>query len=193
MSFRRRLGTRITTPIVPFLSRIGLTPDALTWIGLFIILAAAILIAKGHLLIGGILVLFSGLFDILDGALARYKQKTSKFGAILDSTFDRISEAVVLLALIFLYTRQGDTWIACLCAFVIVVSFLISYIKARAEGLGLDCEVGIFTRAERVLVMAAGLIFNLVLIALVILAVFSLVTVVQRLLHVYKSGRNPQN
>lgn len=190
MSFRRNLGSKITTPLVPILSKIGFTPDALTWTGLVIIIAAAVLIALDYLLVGGILVLLSGLFDILDGALARYKQKTTKFGAVLDSTFDRISEAAVLFALIYLYAQQADLLIVCLCALVIVFSFLISYVKARAEGLEIDCNVGLFTRAERVIVMAAGLIFNLVLIALIILALFSLVTVIQRLLHVYRRSRN---
>jgi CDP-diacylglycerol--glycerol-3-phosphate 3-phosphatidyltransferase len=134
-------------------------------------------------------VLVAGLCDILDGALARYKGKTSKFGAVLDSTFDRISEAAVLFGLIYLYSQSGNLLLVSLSASAIIFSFLISYVKARAEGLGLSCEVGLFTRTERVLVIAGGLILNLVWIALIILALFSFITTIQRLVHVYQGNR----
>jgi CDP-diacylglycerol--glycerol-3-phosphate 3-phosphatidyltransferase len=190
LSFRRKIGNGITAPLVPFLNKIGLTPDAVTWAGLLIILAAAVLVALNHLLIGGILVLLSGLCDILDGALARYRGRSSKFGAVLDSTFDRISEAAVLFGMVYLYSLSGNIFLVSLCVAAIIFSFLISYVKARAEGLGLTCEVGLFTRTERVLVMAAGLICNLVWIALIILVLFSFITVIQRLVHVYRRARS---
>ncbi|HJX03244.1 MAG TPA: CDP-alcohol phosphatidyltransferase family protein [Dehalococcoidia bacterium] len=190
MSFRRKIGNSITAPLIPFLGKIGLTPDAVTWAGLLIILAAAVLVALNHLLIGGILVLLSGLCDILDGALARYRGRSSKFGALLDSTFDRISEAAVLFGLVYLYSLSGNILLVSLSVAAIIFSFLISYVKARAEGLGLTCEVGLFTRTERVLVMAAGLICNLVWIALIIMVLFSFITMIQRLVHVYRRARS---
>lgn len=189
MNIRRKLGSKITGPIVPLLARVGLTPNMITLLGLLIIIVAAVMVGMRYLLIGGILVLVAGLCDILDGALARYKGRTTKFGAVLDSTLDRVSEASILIALIYFYAVEGKPVYVCLGAADILFSLLISYIKARAEALQLDCEVGWFTRTERVIVMALGLIFNLMWVALIILAVFGVITVVQRLVHVYKRAK----
>lgn len=189
MNLRRKLGNKITSPIVPLLAKTGLSPNMITWLGLLIIIAAAVLIGMQYLLIGGILVLVAGLCDILDGALARYIGKTTKFGAVLDSTLDRVSEASILIALIYFYAVEGNPFYVCLGAANILFSLLISYIKARAEALQLDCEVGWFTRTERVIVVALGLIFNLMWVALIILAVFGLITVIQRLVYVYKRAK----
>ncbi len=96
MDLRRIAAAKITTPLVPFLSRLGISPDILTWIGLLITAGAAAAIAINYLLLGGLLILFSGLFDILDGALARYSNKSTVFGALLDSTFDRLSGGITI-------------------------------------------------------------------------------------------------
>lgn len=194
MDFRRSIGSRITTPIVPFLSKIGITPDILTVIGCAVNIGAAVVVAMNHLLIGGILTLVSGLFDILDGALARYTGKSTKFGALLDSTLDRVSEAAIFFGLLILYAGSGDLLMSSLVIAALILSFLISYIRARAEGLDIECSVGFFTRTERVLIMAFGLIFSilipyLMLIVLSILVIFSFITVIQRLVHVYKQTR----
>jgi CDP-diacylglycerol--glycerol-3-phosphate 3-phosphatidyltransferase len=186
MDFRRYLGQKITTPLVPFLSKLGLTPDLLTWMGLIINLAAAVVVACDYLLIGGILVAFSGFFDVFDGALARYTQKTTTFGALLDSTFDRISEAALLSGLMVYYFKSGDLLVISLLIVALIFSFLISYIRARAEGLGIDCKVGFFTRMERVIIVVIGLIFPTVLFfMIIILALLSFITVIQRLVYVY--------
>ena len=195
MDFRRSIGSKITTPIVPFLSKIGITPDILTIIGCVVNIGAAALVAMNNLLVGGILTLVSGLFDILDGALARYTGKSTKFGALLDSTLDRVSEAVIFLGLVILYAGMGDLLMCCLAIAALIFSFLISYVRARAEGLDIECSVGFFTRTERVLIMAFGLIFSilipyLMLIVLSILVLFSFITVIQRIVHVYKQTRN---
>jgi CDP-diacylglycerol--glycerol-3-phosphate 3-phosphatidyltransferase len=194
MDFRRSIGSKITTPIVPFLSKIGMTPDILTVIGLVINIGAAVVVAMNHLLIAGILTLVSGLFDILDGALARHTNKSTKFGALLDSTFDRISEAAIFFGLLLLYAGSGDLLMSSLVMAALILSFMISYIRARAEGLNIECSVGFFTRTERVLIMAVGLIFSfltpyLMLAVLCILVLFNLITVIQRLVHVYKQTR----
>jgi CDP-diacylglycerol---glycerol-3-phosphate 3-phosphatidyltransferase len=187
---RRKLGYRITSPIVRVLSKTGVTPNALTFINLALSIVAAYVIATGHLALGGALVLISGLFDLLDGALARFTDQATKFGAVLDSTFDRISEAVTLCGLAIWYVpREGATLEIALIFVVLIGSFLVSYVRARAEGLGWDCRVGLFTRAERVIVLAAGLLINQILIALCVLAVFVLVTVVQRLVYLWKQGQ----
>ena len=189
MDFRRIISNRITGPLVPFLSKIGLTPDAVTWIGLVINLAAAAVIALGHLLTGGILLIVAGLFDILDGALARYSNKTTTFGAILDSTFDRLSEAALLCGLLVYSVLNGYSTELYLIFAVLVFSFLVSYVRARSEGMGIECRVGLFTRAERVIILALGLLLNQVLIALIVLAFFSFFTFGQRMFHVYRKTK----
>jgi CDP-diacylglycerol--glycerol-3-phosphate 3-phosphatidyltransferase len=133
---------------VPTLSRTGITPDILTWLGLVLNIITATVIATGHLLIGGVLVLVAGLFDIFDGALARYTQKTTTFGSLLDSTFDRISEAAVLFGLLFFSVTNENVLETFLIFGVMTASFLISYVRARSEGLGIDCRTGLFTRTE---------------------------------------------
>lgn len=178
---RANLALRITNPVIGILGKSGIKPDALTFTGLAINIGAAYVIATGHFPLGGILILVAGLFDLLDGALARFAKKTTKFGAILDSTVDRISEAAIFCGLLVWY-MPGRSEILLIFA-VLIGSFLVSYIRARAEGLGLECKGGLFTRAERVIVLAVGLLVNQVVIALWILVVFVYITVVQRLVY----------
>ncbi|HJX69816.1 MAG TPA: CDP-alcohol phosphatidyltransferase family protein, partial [Dehalococcoidia bacterium] len=178
-----------TAPLVKVLARTRLTPNTLTFMGFLGGVAAGVVIAKEWLLLGGCLVLFSGAFDLFDGSLARAKGQSTKFGALLDSTLDRLGEAVVLLGLLILYLGQDSTWKPLLIYITFVGSVLVSYVKARAEGLGIKCEVGIFTRAERIIVLALGLILGhwiegAVLIVLCILATLALVTVLQRLIYI---------
>jgi len=187
---RRILAYRITSPIVGILSKSGITPNALTLTNLALNIVAAYVIATGHFLLGGVLILGSGLFDLLDGALARFSKQTTKFGAVLDSTVDRISEAATLCGLLIWYVPQeGATLEIVLILAVLIGSFLVSYIRARAEGLGWQCQVGLFTRAERVIVLAVGLLINQIFVALCILTVFVFVTVVQRLVYVWKQEK----
>jgi CDP-diacylglycerol--glycerol-3-phosphate 3-phosphatidyltransferase len=192
---RRNLGYRITSPIVGILSKSGITPNTLTLTNLALNIVAAYVIATGHFLLGGVLILGSGLFDLLDGALARFTKQTTKFGAVLDSTVDRISEAATLCGLLIWYVPQeGATLEIALILAVLIGSFLVSYIRARAEGLGWQCQVGLFTRAERVIVLAIGLLVNQifvhsVFVALCVLAVFVFITVIQRLVYLWKQAR----
>ncbi len=189
IDIRRNLAYRITNPVVGILSKIGITPNALTLINLALNIVAAYVIATGHFLLGGGLVLVSGLFDLLDGALARFTKQTTKFGAILDSTVDRISEAAILCGLLIWYLARGGRLEIVLIFVVLIGSFLVSYVRARAEGLGWQCQVGLFTRAERVIVLAIGLLINQIFIALCILTVFVFITVVQRLVYLWKQGK----
>ena len=192
---RRNLAYRITGPVVGVLSKSGITPNTLTLINLALNIVAAYVIATGHLVVGGALILGAGLFDLLDGALARFSEQTTKFGALLDSTVDRICEAATLCGLLFWYVSlEGATLAIVLTLVVLVGSFLVSYIRARAEGLGWQCQVGLFTRAERVIVLAIGLLVSgvsasSVFVALCVLAVFVLVTVAQRLGYLWKQQK----
>ena len=143
---RRTAARWITEPLKTILVKSRLKPNNLTWIALAISIIAAGAIAANQLLIGGILVLLSGLFDILDGALARLTNQATRFGALLDSTFDRISDAIVFLGLLILYIGSGGVLEIVLIFLALIGALLTSYVRARAEGLGINCAVGLFTR-----------------------------------------------
>jgi CDP-diacylglycerol--glycerol-3-phosphate 3-phosphatidyltransferase len=188
-NIRRNLAYRITDPLVEVVSKSGITPNVLTIINLALNIVAAYVIATSHFLLGGVLVLVSGLFDLLDGALARFTNQSTKFGAILDSTVDRISEAAILSGLLIWYIPRGASLEIVLIFAALIGSFLVSYIRARAEGVGWQCQVGLFTRAERVIVLAIGLLINQVFIALCVLVLFVFITVVQRLVYLWRQGK----
>jgi CDP-diacylglycerol--glycerol-3-phosphate 3-phosphatidyltransferase len=179
--------------VVRLLVRMRLTPDAVSWFGFILALGAAALIVTGHPFAAGFVVLVAGFFDILDGALARRLKKASPFGAVLDSTLDRLSEAVLLLAILVLYAQEPAFTPVILACLALIGSFLVSYVRARAEGTGLQCEVGLFTRAERVVVLVLGLLLSgiayALAIALAIIVVFSFFTFIQRLVYVWRQTR----
>ena len=186
---RHRLAERFTTPAAKILSKTGVTPNMLTVMGFLVSIAAAVLIAKEYFLAGGLVVLFAGAFDLLDGPVARVTGKTTKFGGFLDSTLDRLSEAAVLAGILAYYAYHEGNWESMLAYATFVGSVMVSYLRARAEGLGVKCEVGVFTRAERVVVMSAGLLFGqrfdlAIPIMLGIITALAFFTVIQRLIHV---------
>ncbi len=183
-----------TSRLVNILSRTKLTPNALTLAGLALSGAAAGVIATERLLLGGLLVLLSGVFDLLDGPLARARGQTSKFGAVLDSTSDRLGEAAVLLGVLILYVDKQSVLEPILAFTTFAASVLVSYIRARAEGLGIECEVGIFTRAERVIILSLGLMLTpwqeeAMFVTLCVLTAFALITVAQRLIYVRQQAQ----
>ena len=190
---RKTLAYYLTWPAVQLLARTPITPSAVTWFGFLLAVGAAALIFTGHLFAAGFLVLVSGFFDMLDGALARRTNQVTHFGAILDSTLDRLSEAVLLLGVLFLYTSTQSLVGILLVGIALFSSQLVSYIRARAEAVGLECQVGLFTRPERVVVLALGLLLNqmanALVITLVIVAAFSFFTVGQRLVCVWQQAK----
>lgn len=173
------------------LVRTRLTPSTISWFGFVLALGAAALIITAHPLAAGFVVLVAGFFDILDGALARLTKKVTPFGGVLDSTLDRLSEAAVLLGILVAF--GGSPWLVLLVFLALLGSLLVSYVRARAEGAGLECGVGLFTRAERVVVLALGLLLSsiayVLVIALAIIAVFSFFTFGQRLVYVWRQTR----
>ena len=189
---RKKAQQAIAGPVVPVLNKLGITPNVLTTIGVLINLAAAVVIGFGHVFWGGIIFLLAGLFDLLDGALARYLGKTTRFGALYDSTSDRLTEGALFLSFIFITGESlwpfNVIWQLVLIFLAMLGSFLTSYIRARAEGLNIDCTVGLFTRVERVIILALGLLLNQVFIALAIVVVLSFVTVGQRFVHVLRQA-----
>jgi CDP-diacylglycerol---glycerol-3-phosphate 3-phosphatidyltransferase len=136
----------------------GISPNALTLLGLLLNCVAAAIIASGALLVGGIAFLIASAFDMLDGAVARAMGSSSRFGAFLDSVVDRLSDASLFVAVLFLAASQRDVTLALGGGLALIGSFMVSYTRARAEGLGLDCEIGWFQRPERVIAGGVGLI-----------------------------------
>jgi len=192
---RKLIAYYLTRPAAALLTKAPIiTPNVITWFGFLVALSAAGLIATGHLFAGGVVVLLAGFFDMLDGALARRTNQTTCFGALLDSTLDRLSEAVLLLSILVLnLLRDQMTIEVLLVCLALIGSLLVSYIRARAEALGLECQVGLFTRGERVIVLAVGLLLSQIdyalITALSIIVLFSFITVTQRVLHVWKQTK----
>ncbi len=190
---RKSLAYYLTWPAVQLLARTSITPSVITWFGFLLAVGAAVLIITGHLFAAGFLVLASGFFDMLDGALARRTKQVTHFGAVLDSTLDRLSEAVLLISILVLYANTQSFAGILLVGIALLGSQLVSYIRARAEAVGLKCQVGLFTRAERVTVLALGLLLNQIdnalVIALAIIVVFSFFTVGQRLVYVWQQTK----
>lgn len=183
---RKSLSGYFTDPAVKVLARTPITPNAISWISFVLAAGAAALIATSNLLAAGFVVLVAGFLDMLDGALARRTNRVTSFGAVLDSTLDRLAEGIMLLGILFLYAEEGSTGGILLVGVVLLTSLLVSYIRARAEAVGIDCLVGLFTRPERIIVLALGLFINRLDIALAIIAAFSLFTIGQRLFYVWR-------
>jgi CDP-diacylglycerol---glycerol-3-phosphate 3-phosphatidyltransferase len=191
----RRGWDRLMSPVGRSLARSGLTPDILTYFGVAVQAVVAVLILQGRLLAAGLLAIVAAFSDAFDGAVAKATGAVSSFGAFLDSTTDRLSDALIFIPIAWLYgvspdiAERNEPWVAATALIALVFSFLVSYTKARAESLGYECNVGIAERAERLIVIIAALILNLVPPALVILASFAAVTFVQRIAHVRSQAR----
>jgi CDP-diacylglycerol--glycerol-3-phosphate 3-phosphatidyltransferase len=174
-------------PLTSAIGRSGITPNQLTVLGLLLALGAAFLVWYGYFIAAAIVFTAGGLMDMLDGAVARLSEKVTPLGAFIDSTFDRLGEGIILTAIALTYARDGNLWIVGAAFATMIGSFLVSYTRARAEALGLDCKVGLMTRAERMVLLGAGLLlerFGVLDVVMYILAVLTAVTVLQRVLHV---------
>ena len=176
----------VLDPLGKFFIRLGFTPNMVTMLGLVGNTVGAFFLARGDLLTGGILVAVMTPIDALDGTMARLRGEASDWGAYVDSVSDRYSELIIYAGLLYHFLMQGDVNGGMLTFSAAAGSVLVSYVKARAEGLGYEAKVGLLTRAERYLVLAPSLIFNFVYIGLGILAVFANFTALQRIWHVRK-------
>ena len=186
-----------TAPFIRVLLRSGVTPNTLTTVGALLILASSVAFGLGYIRSGGALILISGVLDTFDGQVAREGGLTTRFGAFYDSTLDRVGDGASFIGIAaFLMYASDIQWrelavIACMVG--ILSALLVSYMRARAEALGLDCKVGIAQRAERILGLGLptliagagprGLVLTTVV---VILTVLSLITVAQRFAHVHR-------
>lgn len=184
----RAAAAAIVLPLGRVLNRIGFTPNAVTTIGFVITLAAAALMVNGSPAAAGWTLAAGGVFDVLDGALAKAAGKVSVRGAFLDSTLDRLSDGAILGAIVWSYAAANDGAGLALVLVALVAGFCVSYVKAKAESLGFTCKVGIAERPERVVLIAAGLVFGVLKPALAILAILSIITLAQRFIHVWKQA-----
>jgi len=190
---------RLAVPVGRVVAKTGVPPNLLTIFGFLMNVGVAWIISRGpdYFLIAGGLIVVAGIFDLLDGAVARITNRVTKFGALLDSTLDRLSDAVLLFGLLWYYAWKQDASIEVILIFAAIVgSLLVSYVRARAEGLGLDADVGIMRRTIRILTLAIALMLStfepILLVALWGLAVLSNLTAAHRLVYVwYKSRKRP--
>jgi CDP-diacylglycerol--glycerol-3-phosphate 3-phosphatidyltransferase len=203
--FSRRIQRRVrelTIRVIRPLARLGITPNMLTCLGLILSGITAVVLAQGLLFVGGWLVLFAGIFDMFDGAMARVQNAATTFGAFLDSTLDRYSESIILFGLLY-YALQHpglqdrlwpvaneQSWMITFAFIAVVGSLMVSYTKARAEGLGLECKTGLLARPERVVLLAIGLLTHTGIWALALLAVLSNVTAVERIIVVWRAAKS---
>ena len=190
----RTWDKRFLAPIATALGRAGLTPNMLTLMGLALVLVTAVVLALGYTTWGGVLFLLAGAFDALDGTLARLTNRKTRFGAFLDSTCDRYADAAILFGVMVPFLRAGQQTEVILAFVAIIGSVLISYTRARAEGLGLECKVGLLTRLERFLIIAVALILGsfmpvVVTLALWLLAVLTNLTALQRVIYIWRVTR----
>ena len=173
------------------MARTPLTPDVISWFGFALILGTAVLIITGHPFAAGFVVLAAGYFDILDGALARHIGRVTPFGGVLDSTLDRLSDAAILIAILVFF--ENTLWMVLLVFLAFISSLLVSYIRARALNAGLEPGRGIFTRSERIIVLALGLLLssltNALVIALAVITALSFFTAGQRLFYAWRDSK----
>lgn len=182
----RRLADQPVVWIVNWLNRLGVKPNALTYTGFLLTAVTALLLGTGMFRWGAVMLLVAAFFDMLDGSLARLTNQSSTFGAFIDSTLDRYSESVTFLALAFFYSQSTASRTELVLIFVIIIgSLMVSYTRARAEGLNIECKVGVLQRPERILLLAAGLLTGWMLPTLWIMAVLTNFSVLQRIYEVY--------
>ncbi len=175
---------QLIRPLARVLSAIRIRPDALTVAGWILSVGAATLFALGYTKTAGAVMLFAGLFDALDGAVARESNLMSSFGAFLDSTLDRLSESAIFIGIVFFYASSSRPYEALLVGVAMTFSLMTSYTRARAEGLGFECEVGLLERAGRVVILSLFSLTGFLIAGVGLVAVGALVTTAQRILHV---------
>lgn len=183
-------------PIAAFLNKLGIHPNTLTLIGLAGTVGCAVLIAFGHLTWAGILLLIMGPVDAMDGALARLRNEATHWGAFVDAVTDRYSELFLFLGFMIYFMVHTNAAGILLAYIAAAGSVLVSYVKARADAQKLDANIGLLTRVERYIVLIPGLIFNLPLVTLIIIAILANFTALQRILRVrqdaYRKLSQPQ-
>lgn len=187
--YLRRIFRGVLESLAAFANRLGIEPNFITAGGLLGNLVASVLIATGHLFWGGLIALLVGPLDALDGAIARLRGESGQYGAFVDSVTDRYSE-IALYGGLLVYFNETGTWRdALLVFFAAVGSIMVSYVRARAESLDYTAKIGLFTRAERYLVLVPGIILGYPRVSLWLLAILANFTALQRFLHVRRQAK----
>jgi CDP-diacylglycerol---glycerol-3-phosphate 3-phosphatidyltransferase len=187
----KKTSRKILDPVVSMLKTLGVPPVMVTLFGLIFSLYGAMVVARGSLALGGVFLLLSGLCDILDGDLARRRGMASRFGAFLDSTLDRVAEFAYFGGMLYYIvdrTGQFSDFVFIITVIALTGSVMTSYARARAEGLGYECAVGIMERPERLALLTLGLFlgYRVLVVVLTVLAVTTTYTFIQRILHVHR-------
>jgi CDP-diacylglycerol---glycerol-3-phosphate 3-phosphatidyltransferase len=193
-----KLGRQFFAPLVAYavglLQTAGVSPNALTYTGFILTALTAVLLAGGYFRWGALLLLVASIFDMLDGALARATEQSSRFGAFLDSTLDRYSESITFLALAFYYSGIPGARTELLLVVVILIgSLMVSYTRARAEALNVECKAGMLQRPERVVLLIAGLLIGWLQPVLWLMAILTNISAIQRIYEVYSNTRQLQS
>ena len=184
--------TRLGDPLARALLRAHVRPNHLTMVGLGVSILAAGALAQGQLRAGAVLLALAGLCDFFDGSLARLANRVSAFGAFLDSVADRYSDLVVLLGVVLYYHRAADTTGVFLTMGALVGTIMTSYTKARAQSIGVRCEIGLIERPERLIMLIAGATFNVLTPAMIALALLTNLTALQRILYMRRAASREQ-
>lgn len=180
-----KLGHFLDKPLAPIAKKISVTPNMLSILGFFITSIAAATLPF-NLMAGGLLILLGGIFDMLDGIVARTNGKASSFGAFLDSTLDRYADSLIFCAVAVYFFQENNLLGVIFAIGTLVGALLISYVRARAEGLGIECHVGLAERPERIVILAIGCLTGWLIHLLILLFILSHITAIQRIYHVYR-------
>ncbi len=183
-----RARTRwLLVPFIDVARRLGLTPNTLTVLGFVLNMVAGVLIGNGYIFAGGaVMTALAMPLDALDGELARVTNQQSKFGAFFDSTLDRFAEGALLMGLAAHFVRQNDITGVVVTFIALIGSLMVSYTRARAEGLGIECKVGLFSRFGRFILLAVGLLSTFVTPMIWALAILSNYTAIERIIYVWR-------
>ncbi len=179
----------VADPVARLLLRAHVRPNQLTVLGLGVSMVAAHAFFEGRLRLAAALLAVAGLFDFFDGSLARLAGSESAFGAFLDSVVDRYSDLVVLLGIVLYYERADGTWGIFFTMVTLIGTIMVSYTKARAQSIGIRCEIGLMERPERMIVLIAGGVFHLLTPAVIVLALLTNLTALHRILYVWRAAR----
>jgi CDP-diacylglycerol--glycerol-3-phosphate 3-phosphatidyltransferase len=185
----RQWSRGIINPVAGLVNRTGISPNGITVIGFLLMVGVGLVLSQGYLRLAGVLLIVAALFDALDGALARLQDRVTPFGAFFDSTMDRYAEAAVFLGVLVYFLRQGASTEVILTYIAIIGSLMVSYTRARGEGLGVSIRGGLLSRLERMVILVLFLLLNQLAIALWILAPLTNLTALQRIWLTWRAMR----
>lgn len=188
---------RIILPLTEFIKSLNVNPNSLTTLGTILTVVGAIFFALSYLRLGGLFIVLGAICDTMDGRIAKDGDKKTKFGALYDSVMDRYSEIIMFFGIAVHFVRHDAYWSSVAIFAALGGSVMVSYVRARAEGLGFECSVGMMQRAERIAYISVGAIIGklpiinefFLILAIWVIAILSNVTAIQRLVHVYKASK----